>query len=87
MPKVAVRWLFAGMQLTNNTRTMPGGADRELLTPVVKAFLTDRGLDCAPGQQVLGGYGYVKEWGMEQIVRDARIGQIYEGANAFKPSI
>jgi hypothetical protein len=57
----------------------------QLLTPVVKAFLTDRGLDCAVlGQQVLGGHGYIKEWGMEQIVRDARIGQIYEGANGVQ---
>ena len=56
----------------------------ELLTPVVKAFLTDRGLDCAVLEWVLGGHGYVKEWGMEQIVRDARIGQIYEGANGVQ---
>jgi hypothetical protein len=36
------------------------------------------------GQQVLGGHGFIKEWGMEQIVRDARIGQIYEGANGIQ---
>ena len=36
------------------------------------------------GQQVLGGHGYIKEWGMEQIVRDVRIGQIYEGANGVQ---
>ena len=35
-------------------------------------------------QQILGGHGYVKEWGVEQIVRDARIAQIYEGTNGFR---
>ncbi|WP_367104433.1 acyl-CoA dehydrogenase C-terminal domain-containing protein [uncultured Psychrobacter sp.] len=56
-----------------------------LLTPIAKAFLTDKALeatiDC---QQVFGGHGYVREWGMEQIVRDTRIGQIYEGANGIQ---
>jgi alkylation response protein AidB-like acyl-CoA dehydrogenase len=56
-----------------------------LLTPVAKAFLTDKALeatiDC---QQVFGGHGYVREWGMEQIVRDTRIAQIYEGANGIQ---
>jgi hypothetical protein len=51
----------------------------------VKAFLTDKGLEGAVmAQQVLGGHGYVKEWGVEQIVRDARIAQIYEGANGIQ---
>ena len=56
-----------------------------LLTPIAKAFLTDKALeatiDC---QQVFGGHGYVREWGMEQIVRDTRIAQIYEGANGIQ---
>lgn len=57
----------------------------ELLTPVVKAFCTDRGFqDCVLGQQVLGGHGYIREWGQEQNVRDARIAQIYEGANGIQ---
>ncbi len=56
-----------------------------LLTPVAKAFLTDRGLDvCVIGQQVFGGHGYIREWGQEQLVRDARITQIYEGANGIQ---
>ena len=55
------------------------------LTPVLKAFGTDRGFETAVNmQQVYGGHGYVKEWGMEQIVRDARIAMIYEGANAVQ---
>jgi len=57
----------------------------ELLTPVAKAFLSDRGFECAVlAQQVVGGHGFVKEWGVEQIVRDARIAQIYEGTNGIQ---
>ena len=57
----------------------------ELLTPVVKAYCTDRGFDdCVTGQQVLGGHGYIAEWGQEQAVRDARIAQIYEGTNGIQ---
>lgn len=56
-----------------------------LLTPVAKAFFTDIGFEsCVHGQQVLGGHGYVREWGQEQLVRDARIAQIYEGTNGIQ---
>ncbi|MGM0434800.1 MAG: acyl-CoA dehydrogenase C-terminal domain-containing protein, partial [Pseudomonadota bacterium] len=56
-----------------------------LLTPVAKAFLTDRALDtCVIGQQVYGGHGYIREWGQEQLVRDTRITQIYEGTNGIQ---
>ncbi len=56
-----------------------------LLTPVTKAFLTDRGFEsCVLAQQVFGGHGYIKEWGMEQWVRDVRIAQIYEGTNGIQ---
>jgi len=56
-----------------------------LLTPVTKAFMTDRGFDaCVTAQQVFGGHGYIKEWGMEQLVRDVRIAQIYEGTNGIQ---
>lgn len=56
-----------------------------LLTPVVKAFVSDNGFACtALAQQVLGGHGYIREWGMEQYVRDARIAQIYEGTNGIQ---
>ncbi|MCY4014308.1 MAG: acyl-CoA dehydrogenase C-terminal domain-containing protein [Gammaproteobacteria bacterium] len=57
----------------------------DLLTPVVKAFLTDRGTEGALlAQQVFGGHGYIVDHGMEQIVRDVRITQIYEGANGIQ---
>ncbi len=56
-----------------------------LLTPIAKAFLTDRAFEaCVQAQQVLGGHGYVQEWGQEQHVRDARITQIYEGTNGVQ---
>ncbi|SMB96020.1 acyl-CoA dehydrogenase C-terminal domain-containing protein [Deinococcus hopiensis] len=56
-----------------------------LLTPIAKAFMTDNGFNTAVlGQQVFGGHGYIREWGMEQFVRDARIGQIYEGTNGIQ---
>ena len=55
-----------------------------LLTPVIKAYFTDYGSEvCNLSLQVFGGHGYVSEWGMEQLVRDARIAQIYEGANGI----
>ncbi len=56
-----------------------------VMTPIVKAFLTDNGFmavnECL---QVFGGHGYIKEWGMEQHVRDARINMIYEGTNTIQ---
>jgi alkylation response protein AidB-like acyl-CoA dehydrogenase len=62
------------------------GADMmALMTPVVKAFLTDNGYQCATEcQQVLGGHGYIRANGMEQLVRDARINMIYEGTNGIQ---
>jgi alkylation response protein AidB-like acyl-CoA dehydrogenase len=56
-----------------------------LLIPVYKAFASDAGFECANlGVQVYGGHGYIREHGMEQYVRDARITQIYEGANGIQ---
>ena len=56
-----------------------------LMTPVLKGVLTDFGFDNAvKAQQMLGGHGYIGEWGMEQFVRDARIAMIYEGANGIQ---
>ncbi|MEP1327560.1 acyl-CoA dehydrogenase C-terminal domain-containing protein [Pseudophaeobacter sp.] len=56
-----------------------------LLTPVIKGFLTDEGYDMTvKAQQVFGGHGYIEEHGMSQYTRDARIAQIYEGANGVQ---
>jgi hypothetical protein len=57
----------------------------QLMTPIVKALFTDWGFETANiGMQVFGGHGYIREWGMEQYVRDARIAQIYEGTNGIQ---
>lgn len=56
-----------------------------ILTPVVKAYLTDKGFESTVlAQQCYGGHGYIREWGAEQFVRDARIAQIYEGTNGVQ---
>src|SRR3954454_19445547 len=56
-----------------------------LITPVIKGYLTDKGFKTAfEAQQVFGGHGYIREHGMEQFVRDARITQIYEGTNGIQ---
>jgi alkylation response protein AidB-like acyl-CoA dehydrogenase len=79
--------MFVGMQLDRGKYADDAAAQAcsELLTPIAKAFLTDRGFECAVlAQQVFGGHGYVAEWGVEQIVRDARIAAIYEGTNGIQ---
>lgn len=55
------------------------------LTPICKAFMTETGLEVTNhGMQVFGGHGYIREWGMEQLVRDCRIALIYEGTNGIQ---
>ncbi len=55
------------------------------ITPILKAFLTEVGCESANlGVQVFGGHGYIKEWGMEQIVRDSRISTLYEGTTGIQ---
>jgi alkylation response protein AidB-like acyl-CoA dehydrogenase len=73
-------------------RRSPDEAERQtaddllgLITPVIKGYLTDKGFQSAVyAQQVLGGHGYIREHGIEQFVRDARITQIYEGTNGIQ---
>jgi alkylation response protein AidB-like acyl-CoA dehydrogenase len=56
-----------------------------LLIPIVKSFFTDMGQEVASlGVQIYGGHGYIREWGMEQLMRDSRITQIYEGTNGIQ---
>lgn len=56
-----------------------------LLTPIIKAFVSDNGwIATSHCMQVLGGHGYIAEWGMEQFVRDSRINMIYEGTNTVQ---
>jgi alkylation response protein AidB-like acyl-CoA dehydrogenase len=82
-------WLAVEMEKAARDHDLNRRAEAEglvsLLTPVVKAAFTDLGFEAAVlGQQVLGGHGYIREWGMEQLVRDARIAQIYEGTNGVQ---
>ena len=73
-------------------RRSPDEAERQnaddllgLITPVIKGYLTDRGFKTTvEAQQIFGGHGYIREHGMEQFVRDARITQIYEGTNGIQ---
>jgi alkylation response protein AidB-like acyl-CoA dehydrogenase len=81
-----------GALLVDLTRRSQDEAERTqaedllgLLTPVIKGYLTDKGFAAAVhAQQVLGGHGYIREHGIEQFVRDARIAQIYEGTNGIQ---
>ncbi len=83
--------VYLGMQL-DAAKHAPTEAERAradllvaLLTPVAKAFFTDLGFEATVlGQQVLGGHGYIRDNGQEQLVRDARIAQIYEGTNGIQ---
>ena len=83
--------LFAGQQLDLSI-AHPDPAEREaaddlvqLMTPVVKAFLTDDGFNNANlALQVLGGSGFTTDWPVEQLVRDGRIARIYEGTNGIQ---
>jgi alkylation response protein AidB-like acyl-CoA dehydrogenase len=83
--------VWTSLQLDRAAHHPDSGARAEaeglvaLITPVIKAAGSDFGLEAAiAAQQVFGGHGYVREWGMEQFVRDVRIAQIYEGTNGVQ---
>jgi hypothetical protein len=81
-----------GSLLVDLVRRSPDEAERQqaddllgIVTPVIKGYLTDKGFQAAVhAQQVFGGHGYIREHGIEQFVRDARITQIYEGTNGIQ---
>jgi hypothetical protein len=79
--------LLIDQQLNHTDEKVRAEASEEvaMLTPIVKAFLTDNGWTATSAcLQVLGGHGFIREWGMEQYVRDARINMIYEGTNTIQ---
>ena len=87
------RMLVYYLSQLNDTVTHNGTTDEakeaevllSLLTPIAKAFMTETGLESASlGMQCFGGHGYIREYGMEQIVRDARISTIYEGTTGIQ---
>jgi len=70
---------------TDSTKAKEADDLVALLTPIIKAYQTDMGSEIANDcMQCYGGHGYIREWGMEQYVRDARIAQIYEGTNGIQ---
>jgi alkylation response protein AidB-like acyl-CoA dehydrogenase len=81
-----------GSLLVDLVRRSPDESERQqaddllgIVTPVIKGYLTDKGFQAAVhAQQVFGGHGYIREHGIEQFVRDARITQIYEGTNGIQ---
>ncbi len=82
---------WTGMQIDYYTKSEDEAVRAEaddfvaLMTPIVKSLFTDHGFDAANlAVQVHGGHGYIHEYGVEQFVRDARITQIYEGANGIQ---
>ena len=82
-------WIARNLDFRDKAETNEGrqAADDfvQLMTPIVKAFLTDYGFEVTNmGLQIHGGHGYIRETGVEQYVRDARITQIYEGANGIQ---
>ncbi len=83
--------IWAGI-LVDTTREHPDEAERTkaeellaLVTPVLKSYMTDQGVEAASrALQCFGGHGYIREWGMEQFLRDSRIAPIYEGTNGVQ---
>ena len=87
--RALVLWGALQVDLTRHSRDEAERQQAEdllgLLTPVIKGYLTDKGFAAAvAAQQVYGGHGYIREHGVEQFVRDARITQIYEGTNGIQ---
>jgi hypothetical protein len=79
--------LLIDVMLNSDDADERKAADDEvaLLTPIVKAFLTDNAwISTSHCLQVFGGHGFIREWGMEQFVRDSRINMIYEGTNTIQ---
>ena len=79
------KWLDLAKYSDDEDERNKADALAALLTPVAKAFVSDKALEsCVAGQQVFGGHGFIREWGQEQLVRDVRITQIYEGTNGIQ---
>ena len=84
----AAYWLDLSEQASKDNETtiqQKANSILEFLTPIVKAFLTETGFESANlGLQCFGGHGYIKEWGMEQNLRDSRIATLYEGTTGIQ---
>jgi alkylation response protein AidB-like acyl-CoA dehydrogenase len=77
--------MVAGVSTGNKAQYEKFDDELGFFTPILKGFITEMGLECANlGMQVFGGHGYIKEHGMEQIARDARISTLYEGTTGIQ---
>jgi hypothetical protein len=77
--------LNASIAQSSRAEAETAGLLEDLMTPVLKSFGTDMGFEAANlGMQCYGGHGYIRDNGVEQFVRDARINQVYEGANGVQ---
>ena len=78
---------FADLYTRGETQELKTYGEERLgfCTPILKGFITEQGVIAANyGVQVFGGHGYIKEWGMEQILRDSKIATIYEGTTGIQ---
>jgi alkylation response protein AidB-like acyl-CoA dehydrogenase len=87
--RALIGWTALQIDISHHAASEQARAEADaivgFLTPVIKGFGTDKGFDTAVAmQQCFGGHGYIAEYGMEQIVRDARVPMIYEGANGVQ---
>ncbi len=87
--RALVLWTAQQIDVSHHAETAAERAEADalvsLLTPVIKAYGTDRGFETAVAmQQIYGGHGYIVETGIEQVVRDARVAMLYEGANGIQ---
>lgn len=84
--------MYYGMSLAETEASSESDKEREyakelldFLTPVIKAYCTDKGVEvCSQAIQILGGYGYTRDFPVEQMYRDARVAPIYEGTNGIQ---
>lgn len=87
--RALVYWLASQIDLLHHAETEEQRKHADdlmsLITPIAKAFLTEMGSEAAKhGVQIYGGHGFIREWGMEQIVRDTRISTLYEGTTEIQ---
>jgi alkylation response protein AidB-like acyl-CoA dehydrogenase len=87
--RALISYLSQLVDITQASEDDDAKADAEsklaLLTPIAKAFLTELGFECTShGVQIFGGHGFIKEWGMEQLLRDTKISCIYEGTTGIQ---
>ncbi|MBA6233853.1 MULTISPECIES: acyl-CoA dehydrogenase C-terminal domain-containing protein [unclassified Colwellia] len=87
--RALISYLSQLVDITHASEDAETKADAEnklaLLTPIAKAFLTELGFECTShGVQIFGGHGFIKEWGMEQLLRDTKISCIYEGTTGIQ---